>query len=531
MFHLTRLSHLLRGLLAIILLAVTLSGAVYADVGPQPILPGGSNLQPEGETSIQMSAEKVVMNVRDATEADNTIVDLNPHIYGFDYHPVWYSAIAEVDADFTMKNPSTENVSMIVWFPLASAMENVSWNLRIDETVPRIEQFQVKVNGEAIEYEVSELPNPKGADKPKLPWASFPVDFPAGEGTLIHISYSLPLQPTAKGNEVVLYYIFQTGAGWAGTIGQAEMIVNLPYPASDATVSGKLSPSLAAGSVQRGWTELPAGAVMTGNQIRWTWKNFEPGPEDDLAILLLKPDKWSQIESAQAAVKAQPENGDAWLDLAFIYHSLSAYRMTNLPLIFSSSYISKGIEAYQKAAGLLPDDPAPHIGLGLLTLTPYMHEKNAPSSVIQFVQNELQTARDLESRESPPENDWGLSSSDLQDALDYYFYNEATATVQAKTQAVYNLTYTAEATRNYATLTLWAQGKADALACMNNTGVACTPTPGLTETPQPQGTPAAAAQENKFLSQFMAFLLILLFVGLTLAGYAIRKKIKRKVEQ
>ena len=37
---------------------------VRADVGVQPVLPGGSSIKPEEETPIQMAAEVVTMNVR-----------------------------------------------------------------------------------------------------------------------------------------------------------------------------------------------------------------------------------------------------------------------------------------------------------------------------------------------------------------------------------------------------------------------------------------------------------------------------------
>src|SRR3990170_1530987 len=75
-----------------------------ADVGVRPILPGGSSLKPEEQTPIQMAAETIVMNVRPATEADNAAVELNPEAYGLQFQPVWFSAIAEVEADFTMQN-------------------------------------------------------------------------------------------------------------------------------------------------------------------------------------------------------------------------------------------------------------------------------------------------------------------------------------------------------------------------------------------------------------------------------------------
>ncbi len=129
-----------------------------------------------------MLAERVVMNVRPATEADNTAVSLNPQAYGLQSQPIWFQAVADVQADFTMMNPTGEVVSLTAWFPLASALENADWELNPDEIPPRIEGFQVTVNGNPVEHAVSELPNPKGADRPLLPWASFPVTFPCRGG-------------------------------------------------------------------------------------------------------------------------------------------------------------------------------------------------------------------------------------------------------------------------------------------------------------------------------------------------------------
>ncbi len=123
---------------------------------------------------------------------------------------------------------------------------------------------------------------------------------------------------------------------------------------------------------------------------------------------MIQPGKWQELETARAEVQANPEDGQAWLDLASTYYSLSAtYR--NFPLIFSPSYLPPGIEAYQKAAALLPEHPAPHAGLALLTLAPYMTDKNAPPEVIQSVQDEFQIARELEAKNPSLAKEAGIS--------------------------------------------------------------------------------------------------------------------------
>lgn len=472
------------------LFTLLISTPVRADVGIQPILPGGSNIKPGEETPIQMAAEVVVMNVRQATEADNASIKLNPKWYGYDQRDVWFTCIAEVEADFTMKNPTSDTLSMTVWFPLASALENVNWRTNLPgEIVPRIESFKVSVDGNPVDFTASELPNPKGFEYTPLPWASFKVTFPGNKDTLIHVSYLVPLQPSAKGFTMALYYIFQTGAGWAGPIGKAELILNLPYPASMETLAG-MSNSLRLPPMYLPKAgKLPFGMTMEGNQARLTWKGFEPGPEDDFAIWLLQPDKWQEIAAARAAVQANPQDGKAWLQLAFVYHSLSLTR-TNTRMVFSDQFLDPCIQAYRKAAILLPDHPVPHAALGLFALEPHLAKQNAPADVLQYVQNELQVARDLEARDPSLTEGAIITSEGLANALNYYLYNSATEIAYLGTVAAYKVTETVRATLEYATRTVWAIDHATYLAvwatnmnCWATAGADCTATPIPTLTP------------------------------------------------
>ena len=501
-----------------------------ADVGPQPVLPGGSSIKPGEETSIQMAAEVVTMTVRQAIEADNALLKLNPKIYGGFSDPVWYPAVAEVEAEFTMRNPTSEAVNINVWFPLASALEKAGWSSnRPGENAPRIESFQVSVDGEPVDYTTLELPNPQGADKPPLPWARFPVTFPSGKDTLIHVSYKLPLKAFPKQPAMRLYYVFQTGAGWAGPIRQADLIVNLPYPASKQTMA-----------------ELPPGAVLDKNQARWKWINFEPGPRDDFSATLFLPAMWQEMEAARLAVKESPTDGQAWLDLATIYHILAMYWST-----FRPYYLKPCIDAYQKAATLLPEHPIPQAALGLFALEPYLENRNAPPEVIQYVRAQYQLARELEEKDPSLIKRAIVTSWDLDNALRVYFYNDATATMDAATQAVYNSTRTAEATINYATITLWAIQKATAVAwmatdmtCWATAGAGCTATipPTATLTPQPshtftpvpsatpQSPPTALPTDSPVVavasdsSQSLLIVAAAGLVGLVVAGYWLLKR-------
>jgi hypothetical protein len=392
-----------------------------ADVGVRPILPGGSNIQPEAETPIQMAGEVVSMNVRPASEVDNAIIQLNPNAYGLQFQPIWYPMVAEVQAAFTMTNPTSDEVTLTAWFPLASALEKLSWEINPDESVPSIASFSVAVDGKSIDYSVSQLPNPKGVDKPLLPWASFPVTFPAGSETNIQVNYLLPLQTAVKGNELALYYIFQTGAGWAGPIGKAELILNLPYAASPETIT-RMDP----GNLDLPYfnpnpdANLPMDGVMKGNQVRWTWTDFEPGPQDDFSIWLVDPGMYQQLEAARAAVQASPQDGETWLDLASIYRAM-ATRAWDYPSIFAASYLTPGLDAYQKASELLSEHPEPHVGLAMLLLAPHMKEVSAPSEVMGAVQEHLRLARELEAAHPNLAEQAEISSSLLDDVMLMYF--------------------------------------------------------------------------------------------------------------
>jgi hypothetical protein len=496
------------------LVCALLIGGVWAipsraDVGVRPLLPGGSNIEPQEETPVQMAAEKVVMNVRQATEADNATIQLNPQAYGLQTVPVWFPAVADVQADFTMKNPAGEAVSMTAWFPLASALENVSWELNPDEIPPRIQNFQVSVDGELVEHTVSELPNPKGADRPPLPWASFPVTFSAGEETEIQVRYTVPLQTAVKGKELALYYIFQTGAGWAGPIGQAELVVNLPYPASEATLAMASPGSL---SLPYGRADtlpaIPEGVVLEGNQARWTWKDFEPGPQDDFAAWLMDIGEWEALEAAKAEVQAMPEDGQAWLELAGIYRSLATGGW-NSPSIFSKSYLQSGIEAYQKAAELLPEHPVPHAGLALLTLAPFMKDKNAPPQVMQTVQDELNIARELEAINPSLAEGTGISSLVVEDVLGIYAYNSATATAEAAPFVTQMATETAapRATPTLSSATATARATEAPLPSATERAI---------DAPAPSGTPATEARGSLPIIGIVVLLVIAVVVFLIL---------------
>jgi hypothetical protein len=336
-----------------------------------------------------MVAETVLFDIRRGTEQDNSIVELNPDAYGFPYAPwapVWYPAVAEVTADFNMANPTGEDVSMTVWFPLASALETVEWELNPDEIVPRIVEFRVGVNGQEVDVTESDWPNPRGEDRPRLPWASFPVTFPAGGETTIQVRYAVPGQRTVDDHGMTFYYIFQTGAGWAGPIGSARLSVRLPYPASPETIG-----------------EMPEGGHTEGQQVSWTWENLEPGPQDDFSMWLLLPDLWDELQAARSAVNANPENGEAWLNLADLYRNLILGKYRILPG-FGETYRPLGVQAAEEALRRLPDHGRPHYELAIFYLAA-LPQNPSPQELQPFLQ-ELEMVETLAPSYAGDVHDW-----------------------------------------------------------------------------------------------------------------------------
>ncbi len=90
---------------------------------------------------------------------------------------------------------------------------------------------------------------------------------------------------------------------------------------------------------------------------------------------------------------------------------------------------------------MLPDHPAPHIGLALLTLAPYMRTVDIPPEVMQYVKSELALAQNLEAQHPDLADKSDLNSWWLLDALDLYnYYVSATASANQTETAVAILT-------------------------------------------------------------------------------------------
>ncbi len=355
-----------KGLYFFLLLAIILliSAPVHADVAP-PDQPPGANLLPGSEsTQVRMVAETVLLDVRASA-------------------PTGSLGRAAVTAAFTMQNLGDSPETMAVRFPLTF------WNGLSDGffNFPEITDLQVAVQGRIVTTRRVTTPNESIEDHP-IPWAAFDVTFPPGEPVEIEVRYTA----AAVGEYpfIAFRYVLETGAGWSGTIGSADLIVRLPY---EASVENILI------STQTGYSMTTPGAVFEGREARWHYEDLEPTSEENLEVTLVMPSAWEKVLTERENVAANPQDGEAWGRLGKIYKEITRYRRGLRDDAGGRALFQASIEAYEASLALLPEDALWHAGFADLLWFRYYFEEyfsaNPDRADLQRVVEELQRAYEL----------------------------------------------------------------------------------------------------------------------------------------
>jgi tetratricopeptide (TPR) repeat protein len=313
-----------------LMILLTLTNAGRADVAP-PGMPPGANLQPgEESTQVRMVAENVLIDVQE--NAINGIL-----------------GTAHVTAVFKMLNLGEEIENMAVRFPLST---NDGFS-----RYPEIDDLAVAVNDEAVSTRrVTELDE---YDYP-LPWAEFEAEFLPGKEVIIEVNYTL----TGVGEYpyTSFAYLLETGAGWQGTIGSADLTVQLPYEANEYNVFIDSSP---------GWGQTTPGAVLAGREVRWHYEDIEPEAKHNLSIALVLPSAWINVLAEQDNVQKDPFDGEAWGRLGKLYKEISRLRRSTRDDDGGQQLFSLSVAAYEQALELLPDDALWHAGYAELLFDHY----------------------------------------------------------------------------------------------------------------------------------------------------------------
>ena len=224
----------------IILTIISLHTNLFADIVPNPII--AKTISPKDQTSIRMESEKV-------------IIDL-------------YNDSSVVKCLFNMKNLG-EQEKLQIGFPDMSF-----YHYRIKSKVDEANRFEVKENGKAIKFDFSDsLRYDKEYRKKvesyqiKEEWYLWESEFQKGESKTIEVQYSLPFGMNYQSDKRFFTYLLSTGANWKGTIGKAEIIINLKDIEMDSIIS-----------------QGPDNCVISNKQLTWTFSDFEPSSNDNIYV-------------------------------------------------------------------------------------------------------------------------------------------------------------------------------------------------------------------------------------------------------
>jgi hypothetical protein len=335
-----------------------------ADIAP-PEQPPGSNLQPGEEiTQVRMLAETVLIDVRAGAPAGSL-------------------GQARVTADFTMRNLGGSAESMAVRFPIGASDGWFNFN--------ELKDLQVRVDDKSVSARRITGEDPYGSSDP-VAWSEFDVTFPPGEDVQVQVQYTL--EASGEYPFVWFKYILASGAGWKDSIGSADIVVRLAYPANNQNVLP--------GDEYGGST---SGGSIDENEIRWHFEDLEPTVMDNFEVVLVMPSAWKQLLTEQANVEKKPNDGEVWGRLAklckeFAYSSRGkGFRMYNSTFDLGAAELyQRSLEAYGKAVTLLPKDGLWHAGFAdLLSYHAYFAGMSGEDTTAEAVRalEEIQLALEL----------------------------------------------------------------------------------------------------------------------------------------
>ncbi len=357
----------MKRVLALVLLGVLLGfpSAAHADVAP-PARPPGSNLIPGTETTeVRMVAETVLIDVQ-ARAPEKSLGQ------------------AHVTADFTMRNLGETAESMAARFPIGATD---GWS-----SVNQITDLQVKVGGQPVPTRRITGEDPYNSQT-AVPWDEFDVIFPPGQDVAIQVRYTL--EASGEYPYVWFKYILSTGAAWKGTIGSADIIVQLPY---EANAQNLLLPT------DEPWVDTPRGGTVQGNSIRWHYSDLEPTTQDNFDVDLVMPSAWENLLRERWNVEQNPRDGEAWGRLGKLCKEMSfssrgkGFRSAAILDPGAAELYQESLQAYDKAVTLLPNDALWHAGYAdLLGYHAYFEKYNGTDTREEAIHSlkELQIALEL----------------------------------------------------------------------------------------------------------------------------------------
>ncbi len=377
--------HLFHGLGALCLLAALLPPAQpgRADVAP-PQTPPGANLAPGDETTqVAMLAETVIFSLRPQPDPGHL-------------------GQADVRAVFTLRNLGQAEERMAARFPLMDP-SGIGDGFG---SYPEIADLRARVDGRTVAAQRVTTPNPSTWDQnaPPIAWAAFEAVFPPGQDVVIQVDYTAEATGDQDGSFIIFNYILETGAGWKDAIGQADIIVRLPYPANAQNTPD-------ASAVYGGARPAPA---LAGNELRWQYTNLEPSRESNLLFTLVKPEIWTRVLAERDNTTRSPNDGEAWGRLGKACKEAIRVRRGARRDAGGRTLFNEALNAYTQAVRLKPKDALWHFGFaGLLWEHAGLDaewgeepEKTAAQNELAWAQNELAVSLALDPSYQPALDLW-----------------------------------------------------------------------------------------------------------------------------
>ncbi|MEE4195581.1 MAG: hypothetical protein V2J07_10330 [Anaerolineae bacterium] len=344
--------------LGVCALFLLVRGSVHADMRP-PLPPGGGNVSTETDTWVQLVFETVLLDVRQEMAYD----------YYTDQDELQY--IVRVTADFTLLNYSDETETMEAVFPLTSIDPSASYS------GSTVFDFSVEVEGVPVEWVPieSEL-CPYTLYEDGCIWGQFPVTFPPDEMVNVTVNYGTYLGDVGAGlGYRYVTYILTTGAAWHGPIWEADIILQLPYEATEQTVVDlDYYP----------WdVDVPEQEpVFDGNQVRWNYHSFEP--DRNWGIYFADPAQWVRIEELQRMVDEEGESAQLLGEMGQIYWNMCLSKGMYEPALAWLG--DNAMAAYLAAIELDPENPYLHGEYAEVLLGIGSHERYTLNSIEKLEQ-------------------------------------------------------------------------------------------------------------------------------------------------
>jgi hypothetical protein len=217
--------------------------STYADIRPNPI--NAKGIIAGKNTSIRMDSELVVVDLY----KDSAIVECHFYMKNDSDAQKLTIGFPEMNFHYFRSNNGAETGNFC-------AFEN-------GERVKLINFHQAEASTLKEQFSFSGLVNEQRDDQPWFLWDS---EFDKAEMKTIVVRYSLPFGAMKNGSRYFTY-LLNTGSGWKGNIGKAEIIVNLKDITPDLILKA-----------------IPENYKIKGTQLSWTFSDFEPTTKDDIKI-------------------------------------------------------------------------------------------------------------------------------------------------------------------------------------------------------------------------------------------------------